>query len=84
MAYNKKNFYKKVIKVQNLVLDKKRENEDLFLKEIYWGFIYQQYDICYRTYCSYLGVNAKSELKKLLEKEQLLKEQLNKQQYNLF
>ncbi|CAA0159775.1 conserved hypothetical protein [Tenacibaculum maritimum] len=67
MAYNKKNFYKKVIKVQNIVLEKKRENEDLYYKQIYWEFIEPIFNISYKTFNNYMGINAKRELKKLTE-----------------
>ncbi|MFL0063465.1 hypothetical protein [Tenacibaculum maritimum] len=75
MAYNKKNYYKRIIKIQNLVLKKKAENSDLFLKEIYWEFVYPNFDICYRTYNSYLGIPAKRELKKLIEQERINQKQ---------
>lgn len=71
MAYNRKNFYKKIIEVQNLVLELKRQNEDLFYKEIYWQFIYPKYHISYRTFNSYMSINAKRELKKLQEAEKV-------------
>lgn len=78
MAYNKINFYKKIIEVQNLVLELKRQNEDLYYKEIYWQYIEPKYHICYRTFNSYMSINAKRELKKLLEKKK------NTNQLNLF
>ncbi len=71
MAYNKKNYYKRIIKVQNVVLERKKENEDLFLKEIYWEDIFPKFDICYRTFNTYLGIPAKRELKKIEEKERI-------------
>ncbi len=70
MAYNRKNLYKKIIEIQNLVLEKKRENEDLYYKEIFHQFIEKQYHISYRTFNSYMGINAKRELKKLELQEQ--------------
>ncbi|MCD9636692.1 hypothetical protein [Tenacibaculum maritimum] len=84
MAYNKINYYKSVIKVQNKVLELKSQDEDLTFKEIYWEYIYEKVDdICYRTYHTYLGVPAKRELKKLLEAENLRIEEQSKQ-LNLF
>lgn len=83
MAYNKKNFYKRIIKIQNLVLKKKDENAELFFKEIYWQFIYPNYDISYRTYNSYLAIPAKRELKKIIEQEQINQKQQELQQPKL-
>jgi hypothetical protein len=78
MAYNKINYYKRVIRVQDKVLELQRQNEDLTLKEIYWQHIYEKVEtICYRTYNTYLGVPAKRELKKLLEAQNLNEEDLN-------
>lgn len=74
MAYNKKNYYKRIIKVQTLVLKKQKENKDLFLKEIYWESVFPEFDICYRTFHTWLGINAKRELKKLREQEELQKQ----------
>ncbi len=65
MAYNKNNFYKRVIKIQNIVLDLKYKDEDITYKEIYWEYIEPKFNISYRTFSSYLGINAKRELKKL-------------------
>ena len=70
MAYNKKNYYKRIIKIQKIVLEKQQENHQLFLKEIYWDFIFPEFDISYRTFNSYLGISPKRELKKILEKEE--------------
>lgn len=66
MSYNKKNYYSRVIEIQNIVLAEKQKDESIYLKTIYWDLIYPKYKICYRTFQSYLGINAKSELKKLL------------------
>ncbi|SOU86811.1 conserved hypothetical protein [Tenacibaculum dicentrarchi] len=65
MAYNKKNLYRKIIRVQTIVLQKQYEDEDITYKEIYWKFIQPEFLICYRTFHSYLGTPAKRELKKL-------------------
>ncbi|MCG8208836.1 hypothetical protein [Tenacibaculum finnmarkense] len=63
MAYNQKNLYRKIIRVQTIVLQK--QYEDITYKEIYWKFIQPEFLICYRTFHSYLGTPAKRELKKL-------------------
>ncbi len=64
MAYNKTNLLKKMVEIQELTLKKQREH-DLYLKEIYHQYIYPKYHISYRTYHTYLGTNAKRELKKM-------------------
>ena len=69
MAYNKKNFYRRVIEIQNIVLDLKNKDMDLFYKNIYWEHIEPVYKISYRTFNNYLGINAKRELKKLINKD---------------
>lgn len=74
MAYNKANYYKRIIEIQNIVLELKYQNEDLYYKEIYWRYIYPKYHISYRTFHTYLGINAKAELKKMNEKQQQLKQ----------
>ena len=89
MAYNKKNFYKNIISIQDKVLSLKLANEDMTFKEIYWQHIYgKMTHISYRTYYNYLAVNAKRDLKKLLEKEEMTKlqqqKELNIEQLSLF
>ncbi|MCD8433354.1 hypothetical protein [Tenacibaculum finnmarkense] len=65
MAYNQKNLYRKIIRVQTIVLQKQYENEDITYKELYWKFIQPEFLISYRTFHTYLGTPAKRELKKL-------------------
>jgi hypothetical protein len=72
MAYNRKNHLKKIIEVQNIVLDLKHKDEDIYFKNIYHQHIYPKYKISYRTFHTYLGINAKKELKEL-EQESLTK-----------
>ncbi|SHK71498.1 hypothetical protein [Epilithonimonas mollis] len=67
MSYNRKNYLARVIEIQNIVLEKK--NEDLFLKNIYWEQIEPKYKISQRTFQSYLGINAKKQLKELNTKQ---------------
>lgn len=64
MAYNKINFYKKIIEIQELTLHQYHK-VGLTYKEIYWRFIYPKYFISYRTFHTYLGTPAKRELKML-------------------
>lgn len=65
MAYNRENFLKRVIQMQELVLKLQAQDEDMFLKEIYWQHVYPSFGISYRTFHNWLGINAKAELKKL-------------------
>ncbi|CAA0159353.1 hypothetical protein [Tenacibaculum maritimum] len=74
MAYNKKNFYRRVIEVQNYVLkiqelENEKREKDLMLKEIFWEFIHPKYHICYKTFHTYLSIPAKRELRKIEEKQ---------------
>lgn len=70
MAYNKKNYYKRVIEIQELT--KEYQEIGLTNTKIYEQYIKAQYFICKRTFDEYLGVPAKRELNKILtaEKEQ--------------
>lgn len=63
MAYNKENYYKRIIEIQELTI--KHRKQGLFFKEIYHKYIEVQYKISKRTYDSYLGINAKKLLKDL-------------------
>lgn len=65
MAYNRKNYLRRIIEIQNIVLKIKWEDEDIYLKNIYWEHIEPVYKISYRTFNKYLGINAKKELKQL-------------------
>jgi hypothetical protein len=68
MAYNKKNYYKRVIEIQELT----KELQELGLSntKIYNDHVKDRYFICKNTFDTYLGVPAKRELKKLLQIEQ--------------
>lgn len=63
MAYNRKNFLTKVLKVQEIALYHNKQG--LFFKEIYHLYIEKQFHISKRTFDTYLGINAKKELKEL-------------------
>lgn len=68
MAYNKKNYYQRVIKIQEITQVQKHQY-GLTYKEIYWQHIEPVFNICKKTYHNYLGVPAKRELKKILQNE---------------
>ncbi|WP_136464924.1 hypothetical protein [Flagellimonas onchidii] len=74
MAYNKKNYYKRIIEIQELT--KELQEIGLNNTKIYNKHVKARYHICKRTFDEYLGVPAKRELKRLLETE--------KQQTKLF
>lgn len=64
MAYNKENYYKKIIKVQEIVKREKYQN-GLTQKEIFHQFIADQFNISERTFYNYLAIPAQMKLKKL-------------------
>lgn len=66
MAYNKVNYYKRIIKIQD-ISQEQYHRFGLSYKEIFHKFIENQFNISKRTYHHYLGVPAKRELKKLQE-----------------
>lgn len=68
MAYHRKNFLKKVLKVQQITLEHRAQG--LYFKEIYHKYIEDEFNICKRTYDAYLGINAKKQLKDLEAKKQ--------------
>lgn len=76
MAYNRRNFLTKVLKVQEIALYHNRQG--LFFKEIFHLYIENQFNICKRTFDTYLGINAKRELKQMNAKRQ------DENQLNLF
>jgi bifunctional N-acetylglucosamine-1-phosphate-uridyltransferase/glucosamine-1-phosphate-acetyltransferase GlmU-like protein len=76
MAYTKENFLTRVLEIQTIVLHHRKQ--ELFFKEIFHLYIEKQYHISKRTFDSYLGINAKKQLRELREKKQ------NTNQLNLF
>lgn len=76
MAYNKKNYFKRIIEIQELT----KEYQDIGLTntKIYEEHIKKQYFISKRTFDEYLGIPAKRELKKLLDNDN------DKEQFKLF
>lgn len=65
MAYNKKNYYKKIVEIQQLTKD--CQGLGMTNVHIYNEYIKNHYHISKRTFDEYLGVPAERELKKLLE-----------------
>ena len=64
MAYNKKNYYKTIVKIQDIT-QMQYHQFGLSYKQIFHLFIEEQFNVSIRTYRTYLGVPAKRELKKL-------------------
>lgn len=67
MAYNKKNYYKKVIEIQELT--KQCQSLGMTNVHIFNEYIQNHYHISKRTFDEYLGVPAERELKKLVDAE---------------
>lgn len=68
MAYNRENFLRKVLKVQEIALHHSKQG--LFFKEIYHLYIENDFDICKRTFDSYLGINARKQLKEFQQNKE--------------
>lgn len=64
MAYSKKNYYKKIVKIQEITQNQIDVNGYSY-KQIFHQFIEHQFNISMRTFQNYLGIPAKRELKKL-------------------
>lgn len=67
MAYSKENYFKRIIKIQEITQNN-YHNLGFTYKEIYYKFIENEFNISKRTYHTYLGIPAKRELKKLVNK----------------
>lgn len=76
MAYNRENFLRKVLHIQEITL--LHRDKELYFKEIYHLHIQKQFHISKRTFDAYLGINAKKQLKELKAKD------VNSRQLNLF
>lgn len=63
MAYHKANFLQKVLEVQNVFLEHKKE--DVYTRTIYKTIIRPRFLISLSTFYSYMAINAKKELRKL-------------------
>jgi hypothetical protein len=81
MAYNRENILRRIIDVQNIVMEHKKH--DTPQTKIYRKYIYPVYRISYSTFNWYLSVPAKAQLEKLLEKKERIQE-LKDRQLNLF
>lgn len=68
MAYTKENFLTRVLEIQTIVLHHRKQ--ELFFKEIFHLYIENQYHISKRTFDTYLGINAKKQLRELKEKKE--------------
>lgn len=68
MAYNRENILTKILKIQEIALQHNRQG--LFFKEIFHQHIEKQFNISKRTFDTYLGTNARKELKELQAKKE--------------
>lgn len=69
MAYNKKNYWMRIIDVQERFLELQDEYPFIPKNKMHKDYIYPEFKISYRTFSEYLGINAKRELKKYIEIE---------------
>ena len=69
MAYNRKNYLKRVLAIQEIALHHRAQG--LFFKVIFHLYVESQYQISKRTFDSYMGVNARKELKEIEAMEKL-------------
>ena len=67
MAYNRENLLKRIIEIQEIVLEYKQK--DVPQIRIYQKYIAEQYHISYSCFNNYLACNAKSELRLLQQKK---------------
>ncbi len=61
MAYNNKNLLKRIVEIQELVIEEQLRGTSL--KWIYNHLIFPRYHISYSTFNNYLATNAKKKLK---------------------
>lgn len=69
MSYNRKNILQRMIDIQNLVLEHKARG--VTQEWVYSNLVYPTYKISRRTFYDYLGTNAKAELKRMVNAENL-------------
>ena len=67
MAYNKKFLLQRIIEIQNIVLAEKGRGRSQVW--VYHNIIAQKYLISEGSFNRYMGINAKAELRELLEQE---------------
>ena len=77
MAYNRENLLKKIIEIQDIVLEHKKTFTPQI--RIYETYIKEQYHISYSAFNDYLAVPARAQLKELLAKKEQQKQQQDKQ-----
>ncbi len=65
MGYPKENYYRRIIEIQEIT--RKHMENGATERWVYQNHIYPVYFIVEATFYRYMGVNAKKELKKLLE-----------------
>jgi len=75
MAYNRENLLRKIIAIQNTVLEYKKK--DVPQKTIFEKYIKVQYHISYSCFNDYLAVPAKAQLQKLIADREQQNNQLN-------
>lgn len=63
MAYNRANILHKILDIQRIVLEQKKKG--VSQEWVYLNLIYPAYRISRTTFYTYLGCNAKAEIKKL-------------------
>ena len=81
MAYNRENYLKRIIEIQEIVL--KHQQRGVTQKWVYGNVIKERFFISYSTFNAYLSVPAKAQLKALYAQRERDKE-LEKQQLKLF
>ncbi len=69
MAYNRKNILKRIVDIQNIVLD--HTSKGVSQEWIFTNMVAPSYHISRSTFYSYLSVNAKLELKKIEEAQKM-------------
>lgn len=63
MAYNRENYLRKIIEIQQLVLDEQQHGATL--RWIYREKVKHRYHISYSTFNNYMSIPAQKELKEL-------------------
>lgn len=65
MAYNRRNFLKRVLDMQILYLRVQREHRGIPNTVIYRDYVHPKFGISYATFNNWLGIPARRELEKL-------------------
>jgi|BioPla2DNA2_1021312.scaffolds.fasta_scaffold24340_2 hypothetical protein len=77
MAYNNENRLKRIVEIQNIVLEHTKRG--VSQKWVYENIIYPRFLISYSCFNDYLTINAKAELKRLQEQKEKAEEFEKKQ-----